>query len=248
MPLKTTNVVQGSSAQTGKAVIRLGAKRTDPSLILPLETDLTTPDGLRRLNEVLEQVEIRLRKLEEFEVKLATKFGYGSLAAITTTAQPIPGAKVVLDKIGTWLVIGTWDWDAAAAAQAHGFVVLDPQTTTTAKRQAAWAKFTAAGAEKLTSTAWCLFTVTQVPKLAQLYAKKVSGGVVDVLEAGTSVVAVWVGSWASGEKRFGRHLESQYTGGTDLNLDSLTDHGEEARWPASDDPDKIANGVDQASL
>jgi hypothetical protein len=248
MPLKLTNTVRGSSAQTGKAVIRLGGKRTDPSLILPQETDLTTPDGLRKLNEVLEQVEIRLRKLEEFEVKLATKFGYGSLAALTTTAQPIPGAKVVLDKIGTWLLIGTWDWDAAAAAEAHGFVVLDPQTTTTAKRQTAWAKMTAAGAEKLTTTAWCLFTVTQVPRLAQLYGKKVSGGVVDLLEAGTSLVAVWVGSWGSGEKRFGRQIESQYTGAEDLNQNTLTDHGEEARWPASDNPDKIANGVDQASL
>jgi len=250
MPLKLDNTISGSSANTGKAVIRLRkGQKTDPSLTLPLETDLTTPDGLRKLNESLEQAEIRLRKVEEMEVGLAVKFGFGSLDAITSTAKPIPGAKVTLDKIGTWLILATFDWDADGAAEVQGFAVVDPETEDTAKKQDAEAKAQLTSAQKQTSTAWCLFTATQIPRLVQLYAKQVAGaGAVDVIEEGTSICALWVGRWASGDKRFGRHIESRYAGAEDMAGNTLTNHGEEARWPYSDNPDTISHGVDNASL
>jgi hypothetical protein len=226
--------VEGSSANTGRAVIRLGRNAPDTSLLLPIETDLTTREGLRSVNERFAQIEMALRKVQESEVSLAAKFGYGELASLSGTAQPVIGAKVVLDKIGSWLILASFDFTSAVAAE--GFVVIDPETETGAKKQDAYVR--AAGS--LTLTAWCLFTATEIPRLAQLYAK--GGGALDA--AGTSICALWVGKWAPGDKRFGRNVPSQYTGATDMNGDALTDHGEEARWPPSDNPEVIAHGVD----
>jgi hypothetical protein len=114
--------------------------------------------------------------------------------------------------------------------------VIDPETDTGAKRQDAYCR--AAGT--ITTTAWCLFTATAIPRLAQMYAK--GGGALNA--AGTSICALWVGRWSPGDKRFGRQMDSQYIGGTDMNGDPLTDHGEEARWPASDHPDQVSQGVE----
>jgi hypothetical protein len=235
MSFKFNQTVAGSSANTGRAVIRLGRGSPDTSLVLPMETDLATAEGLRAINERFDQIERRLRHAEEMEISLAAKFGYGELAALNPTAQPVTGAKVVLDKLGTWLILASFDFTSAVAAEA--FVVIDPETTTSAKKQDAYVR--AAG--NLTLTAWCLFTASAIPRLAQLYAKGTSGA---LDAAGTSIAALWVGKWTPGDKRFGRDVPSQYTGATDMNGDPLTDHGEEARWPASDHPDVISQGVE----
>ncbi len=235
MAWKFDQSVSGSSANAGRAVMRLGGAKPDTSLVLPLATDLTTAEGLRALNERLDQIERALRHVEDTEISLAVKFGYGSLAAITGTAQPVTGAKVVLDKLGSWLILATFDF--TSAVDGEGFVVIDPETTDGAKKQDAYVR--AAGS--LTATAWCLFTATSVPRLAQLYAKGTSGA---LDAAGTSIAAVWVGKWAPGDKRFGRQMDSRFSGATDMNGDTLTDHGEEARWPASDHPDRISHGVE----
>jgi hypothetical protein len=229
---KTT--VKGSSANTGPAVIRLGSGRPDTSLQLPLEIDLTTREGLRQLNERFDQIEKALRHTDESEVSLAVKFGYGALAAAGASATPVPGAKVVLDKPGTWLILATFDWTAASGSE--GFVVVDPETTDGAKKQDALCRVTGT----ITTTAWCLFTAVKIPRLAQLYMK----GAGALEEAGTSICAIWLSHWAPGSKRFGRNVESVFTGATDLNGDPLTDHGEEARYPLGDHPDVIANGVE----
>lgn len=234
-------IVKGSSANTAGAVLRLGNRKREVSLLLPLETDLTTVDGLRQLNERLRQIEENLRRIEEAELQLAVKFGFGALDPVPATATPVPGAKVTLDKIGTWLILVTSDWRDTGSGES--FVVVDPETTEGAKKQDALCRVT--GEE--TTTAWCLFTATTVPRLAQLYAKTTDGAQ-KLDEAGTAIAAVWVARWRPGDKRFGRHIPSQYTGAEDMNNDPLTDHGEEARWPLSDHPDKVAHGVDQAGL
>jgi len=234
MSFNFTQTVEGSSANTGRAVLRLGKGAPDTSLVLPLGTDLSTPEGLRTINERFDQIERALRHVEDIEISLACKFGYGELAALIASAQPVTGAKVVLDKVGTWLLLATFDFTSAVAAE--GFVVIDPETDGGAKRQDAYCR--AAGT--ITTTAWCLFTATAIPRLAQMYAK--GGGALNA--AGTSIAAVWIGRWSPGGKRFGRQIESQYTGATDMNGDPLSDHGEEARWPSSDHPDQISHGVE----
>lgn len=240
--------VTGSSVNTGRAVIRLGDQsKTDPSLLLPRETDLPR-EILQLLNERFQQIETRLRKLEDFEIGLAAKAGYGSLGALDSTARPVPGCKAVLDKLGTWLVLVTADFNAAAAAEAIAFAVIDPENTDSAKKQDAEARASFGAIGRATTTAWCLFTATKLPRLVQLYAKKISGGTVDVEEEGTSICALWVAKWDPGDKRFGRQIESRFAGAEDMNLDPLTDHGEEARWPRSDNPDVISHGVDQPGL
>ena len=133
MAFKFDQLVQGSSANTGKAVIRLGRNAPDTSLVLPLETDLTKPEGLRALNERFDQIERALRHVDETEVSLAAKFGFGELAALSGTAQPVAGAKVVLDKLGNWLILASFDFTSAVAGE--GFVVLDPETAEGAKKQ-----------------------------------------------------------------------------------------------------------------
>jgi hypothetical protein len=231
---KFNQTVEGSSANTGRAVMRLGRGKADTSLVLPLGTDLTKPEGLRAINERFDQIERALRHVEDTEISLAAKFGYGELAALTAAAQPVTGAKVVLDKLGSWLILASFDFTSAVAAE--GFVVIDPETDAAAKRQDAYCR----AADTITTTAWCLFTATAIPRLAQMYAK--GGGALNA--AGTSICAVWVGRWAPGDKAFGRQMASQYTGATDMNGDALTDHGEQARWPASDNPDQISHGVE----
>jgi hypothetical protein len=231
----------GSSANTGKAVLRLSARGREVSLLLPIGTDLSSVDGLQLLNERLTQIEEHLARLDEMEVQLAMKFGYGSLATLTTTAKPITGAKVTLDKIGTWLLLGSWDFDGTGAVE--GFIVIDPETTAGAKRQDAIVRTTADSI----CTAWCLFTVTEIPRLAQLYGK-LGSGAFDVIAAGTSICAIWLGRWKPGEKRFGRQMPSYYTSAQDMDFNTLTDHGEEARWPYSDDSTTVSNGVDQTGL
>lgn len=230
--------VQGSSARTESAVVRTSARKLDTSLLLPLSTDLATPEGLRIINERFDQIERMLRASDEYEVSLAVKFGYGSLGSVTATAQPVPGAKLTLDKIGTWLILASFDWTSANGSE--GFVVIDPETAAGAKRQDAWCRATGS----VTLTAWCLFTANSVPRLAQMYAK----GAGALQEAGTSICAIWLGRWEPGLKTFGRQMESAQTGPTDMNGDTLTDHGEQGRWPKSDHPDYLAEGVNLPAL
>ena len=237
MRFKFNQTVRGSSANTGRAVVRLGKGAPDTSLILPVATDLTKPEGLRAINERFDQIERAIRHIEDMEITLAAKFAYGALETVGGDGSPVLGAKLVLDKLGTWLVLATFDW--SGSGESLGYVVIDPEAPTSAKRQDAICRATATG----TTTAWCLFTATAIPRLAQLYAKAVTGAW-EVLEAGTSICALWVGRWAPGNKRFGRNVPTEYIGATDMNGDPLTDHGEEARWPASDHPDQISHGVE----
>jgi len=244
MSWKFQQQVKGSSANTGAAVLRTSALKADTSLVLPNSVDLATDEGKRALNERFDQIERALRAPAEYEVSLAVKFGYGSLDTITTTLKPVPGAKVTLDKLGVWLLLATFDWDiASASGVATGTVVVDPEVTTTAKRQDALCRSVVAG----TNTAWCMFTATTVPRLVQLYASA-TAGTWTLLPGGTSVAAVWLGKWAPGEKRFGRQSESTFDATTDMNGDTLTDHGEEARYPLSDHPDYISHGVELPDL
>ena len=141
-------IVKGSSANTAGAVLRLGNRKREVSLLLPLETDLSTVDGLRQLNERFRQIEEHLRRIEEAELQLAVKFGFGALDPVPATAMPVPGAKVTLDKIGTWLILVTSDWRDTGTGES--FVVVDPETTEGAKKQDALCRVT--GEE--TTTAW----------------------------------------------------------------------------------------------
>lgn len=237
-------VVRGSSTNTGAAVIRKTSRKPDTSLLLPKDIDLTTEEGMRAMNERFDQIERSLRSEDEYEVSLAIKAGYGSLDAVPTTLTPVTGAKVTLDKLGTWLILASFDWDIATPSGiATGVVVIDPETESTAKKQDAVCRATVAG----TSTAWCLFTATTVPRLVQLYASA-TAGTWALLEGGTSVCAVWIGQWEAGDKRFGRQIESTFTAATDMNGQTITDHGEEARYPESDHPDYISHGVELPSL
>jgi hypothetical protein len=226
------------SSRPHSAVVETSRKTLDTSLLLPLGIDLTTPEGLRSINERFDQIERVLRAPPQYEVSLATKSGYGSLPALTATFQPVPGAKVSLDKAGNWQITATFDW--LGSGTAEGCVVVDPEKPETAKRQDAVCKKTNPG----TTTAWCLFTAVTTPRLAQLYAK----GSGSLAEAGTSICAVWLGAWAPGDKHFGRQMASQFTDATDLNGDALTDHGEEAHYPRSDHPYVLPEGVDLPNL
>lgn len=228
-------VVSGSSARTGSAVIQAGRK-PDTSLLLPETTDLTTIEGLRKLNERFDQIERALRAPTESEISLAVKFGYGALGSVPTDLTPVPGAKVNLDKQGNWLLLVTFDWSGSGTAE--GCAVVDPEATGLAKRQDAVCKTSTPG----TTTAWSMFTATEIPRLAQLYAKS-TGGTWAILEGGTSLCAIWLGTWEPGDKRFGRQMESTFSTASDMNGDALTDHGEEARWPSGDHPDVLPEGV-----
>jgi hypothetical protein len=226
------------SSRPHSAVVRTSGKGLDTSLLLPFGTDLTTPEGLRTVNERFDQIERVLRTPPQYDVSLPAKFGYGSLAALGATFQPVPGAKVSLDKPGNWQITATFDW--AGSGTAEGCVVIDPEKEETAKRQDAVCKKTNPG----TTTAWCLFTATTAPRLAQLYAK----GSGSLAEAGTSICAIWLGAWVPGDKRFGRQIESQFVNATDMNGDALTDHGDEAHYPREDHPYVLPEGVDLPDL
>jgi hypothetical protein len=223
-------------------VVRPGAQDlAGISLQLPQGVDLTKTDGTKLLNDRLRQVETAFQSLAQQDVSLPTKSAYGSLEACTASALPVEGGKVNLDKVGTWLIHATFDFQGSGEVQ--GFVVIDAETADGAKKQDAFCRATGNG----TATAWCLFTATSAPRLAQLYAKATNGSWA-VLEEGTSICAVFQGVWSPGDKRQGRQTPNEATGATDMNGDPLTDHGDEARWPPSDNPATIAAGVEQPDL
>jgi hypothetical protein len=231
-----SQTVAGSSATTGRSVVRLGDGEKGTKLELPAVIDGVPAELLKLLNERFRQVEIELERAKNFELSLATKSGYGELTGAGATAKPIPGAKLTLDKIGTWEL----RVQAQTTAACEVFPVVDPLSTETAKKQGAIVKTSGAQA----ASGSCLFTTTTVPRLVQLYAK----GAGNVLKEGTRIDAVWLGRFVEGNKRFGRQQANQYAGATDANGDPLTDHGEEARYPSSDHPDTMPEGVDQPAL
>lgn len=230
-----------AAGKASSVVPRSARKVLDASLLLPPSTNLGSSEGLRALNQRMELIERVLRQPAEYEVNLSAKSGYGKLDAIPATFTPVAGAKVTLDKPGNWQIQATCDWAGSGSAEAC--VVVDPESAATAKRQDAVMKATAAG----TTTAWCLFTAVKAPRLAQLYAKA-SSGTWTLLEAGTSICAIWVGMWQPGQKVLGRQTESAATGATDIFGDTLTDHGEQAHYPMGDHPDYGASGVEQPDL
>lgn len=230
--------VSGSSANTGRAVLQLGRKQRATRLELPPVVEGIPPEFIKLLNERLRVIDDELARIDDDEISLATKSGYGSIESVGATATPIPGAKVTLDKIGNWEI----RIQAQVTAACEVFAVVDPQATETAIKQAAKVVTSGAGA----ASGSCLFTTTTVPRLVQLYAK--SSAAADVEEEGTRIDAVWVGRYAAGGKRHGRQTPNQFAAAVDATGEALTAHGEEARWPSSDHPDTMPEGISQPGL
>lgn len=246
-------VVRGSSANTGRAVIPIGggASETDRlDLELPDELPLSQAELVKLLNQRFRQIEDELGLNREYEASLAIKMGYGSLAGIGATATPVAGAKIVLDKIGSWLLLICCEWERTAGATVTmmGCAVIDPETTAQAKAQAACAKALLTANGKHSTTGWGLFTATEIPRLVQLYAKQESGSAtVNLLQGGTHIAGIWLGRWEPEQKRFGRHTPNAIYG-EDASGAPLTNYGEQARFPRSDDPATMPNGVNQPGL
>jgi hypothetical protein len=227
--------ISGSSATTGRSVVRIGDGEQGTKLELPAGIEGVSPELLAILNERFRTIEVELERAKNYELSLAVKYGRADETAASASAEPIPGAKLSLDKLGNWLLMV----EAQTTGACEIFAVVDPQQTETAARQAALVK--TSGAQS--AAAQCLYTATVIPKLVQLYAKG-AGTIKDT----TKLTAIWLGRYTAGAKRFGRHQPNQYAGAIDATGEPLTDHGEEARYPASDHPDQIPEGISQPSL
>ena len=239
--------ISGGSQNTGRAVVRIGAGATAAERVsLSLPTNWTADDeGRKLLNERLRQIEYELSRPKDYEVSVPVKYAYATVtvgAEYAILAQggsitPVPGAKLSLDKIGAWLLLCSVTWDIQDSGVVFtADLVVDPETETAAKIQPSRMKVLTDTVGLTTSTSWCLFSATSIPRLMSLYAVKASGAGASKIKEPTHLAAIWLGQWTATTKRFGRQTPTRTVSILDANGDTLTIHGEEARWPASDDP------------
>jgi hypothetical protein len=249
--------ITGGSQNTGRAVVRIGAGATAADRAsLSLPTNWTADDeGRKLLNERLRQIEYELGRPKDYEVSVPVHYAYADWDSATSTgfavtdaSTPVTGAKLSLDKIGTWLLLVSTNWHIHDNVVMTAYLAVDPETEAAAKVQAATIEFLGVTTDSTTKTGWCLFTVTAIPRLVQLYAKKASGAGATMLVPPTHIAAIWLSSWAASTRRFGRQTPSLTTSILDPYGDPLTIYGEEARWPASENPDNLPIGADFVTL
>lgn len=247
-----SQTISGGSQNTGRAVVRIGAGATAAERVsLGLPENWTADDeGRKLLNERLRQIEYELGRAKDYEVSVPVKYAYATVTAgaeyailvpeaAVTDITPVPGAKLSLDKIGTWLLLMSVTIDVQDATVLFtADLVVDAGTEAEAKIQPARIKVTPAAGFN-TYTSWCLFTATSIPRLVSLYVTKASGAGASEIQEPTHIAAVWLGRWTASTKRFGRQTPTATLSILDANGDALTIHGEEARWPASDSPDEL---------
>lgn len=243
--------ITGGSQNTGRAVVRIGAGAVAAermSLSLPTNW-LPDDEGRKLLNERLRQIEYELYRPKDYEVNIPIHYAYADADyAVPTTMNPVTGAKLSLDKLGTWLLLLSTNWHIHDNVVMTAYLAVDPEVETAALVQASKIEFLGVTTNSTTKTAWSLFTATAIPRLVQLYAKKASGAGATMLVEPTHLAAIWLSSWTASTRRFGRQTPSLTTSILDPYGDALTIYGEEARWPKSEHPDTLPIGADFLSL
>ncbi|MFH1110981.1 MAG: hypothetical protein V1790_17550 [Planctomycetota bacterium] len=252
--------ITGGSQNTGRGVVRIGAGATEANrvhLTLP-ENWTADPEGLKILNDRLRQIEYEVGRPKEYEVSVPVHYAYANWTppatgfSVTAANTPVTGAKLSLDKIGTWLLLMEVDWMSLAPGnRLSASLVVDPATEAEAKMQAATTNSTAEALTEHSDTAWGLFTATSIPRLVQLYAKEVGWGGPGsntVIYPPTHIAAIWLSAWTTSTRRFGRQTPSLTASILDPYGVALTIYGEEARWPKSEHPDTLPIGADFLSL
>ena len=243
--------ISGGSQNTGRSVVGIGAGAISAdrtSLSLPA-TWTADEEGRKILNDRLRYIEYELRRSKEYEVSVPIHYAYADANyALPTTMKPVTGAKLALDKLGTWLLLLSTNWHIHDDVVMTAYLAVDPETEVSALVQSSKIEFLGVTTNSTTKTAWSLFTATSIPRLVQLYAKKAAGAGATLLVEPTHLAAIWLSSWTASTRRFGRQTPSLTTSIVDPYGNALTIYGEEARWPMSEHPDTLPIGADFATL
>jgi hypothetical protein len=258
--------ITGGSQNTGRAVVRIGAGAVATERVsLSLPTNWTADDeGRKLLNERLRQIEYELSRPKDYEVNVPVHYAYADWddkfggpwigpgpAPEYEGHTPVPGAKLMLDKLGTWLLLMQITWLSWTPDEdLSAYLAVDPEDEDEAKIQAAFTNSNSTNIQPHTDTSWSIFTTTSIPRLVQLYARDsyIGEGPNSMLYYPSHIAAIWLSAWTASTRRFGRQTPSLTTSILDPYGDLLTIYGEEARWPKSEHPDTLPIGADFLSL